>query len=204
MKTLIFAIRNTGWYAAVPVLVAALGCAGFFAVEQAGPTQLVIYYATFMRTIAPLFAAWWPLFVFKERVEGDGRELLYLLRPRGESATATLLAGAYVAVLTPLGILAATRRLPEAIDTPAAWGACVCSAALAFWVVFATRSSPLALLAAVAFGLFGQAAFARLVAAVVALVGPRPDADVLPWLAWLGLAVAMLLHGERLSRKFAG
>lgn len=204
MRRILYAVRNTGIHAAVPFAVAAVALVGFIAVKRAGNQAAATYYASFMRLIAPLFAAWWPLFVFKERVEGDGRELLYFLHPSGESATAIVLATAYLVLLLPLGMLASFWKAAALTDASSVWGACFSCAALAFWGVFATRSSPLALLFVVAFSLFGSSAFERVLAGLTAAMSAPWLASAARWAAWAALSALLLAHGERLSRRFTG
>lgn len=195
IRILRFSLANTGRYALVPPVVAALLLVGLFAVSRGSsgaPEATYVDYS--LRLLAPLFAAWWPLFAVKERIEGDGRELLYLLDPRGQAARAAALAGLFCALLVPFVALALSEGILPAATLPLALARCIFLAALAFWSAFLLRSSALALVVVLAFNVALSMQFERWAAGNG---GALFAAGI-----YVVVTLAMLVHGELLSRKF--
>lgn len=201
-----YAIANTGAYALVPPVVGGvLVPGGLLLVRAAGPAQSMVYAEYCAVYVVPLMAAWWPLFAFRERIEGDGRELLYLLKRGGESVTALLLVLVYAVILLPFVAIATTVAALPAASIVLMFVRVLFTASLSFWSSFALRSSSLALVLVFAFNIavgstmesfLGGAGRTALWAS-----GLLPAATVASYIA---LATLMLAHGEVTSRRFTG
>ncbi len=200
-----YELKNIGVYAFVPpVVVTVLLPAGFLWLRATNSTAAaVFYYAnTGLQLIAPLLAAWWMLFVTKERVEGDGRELLYLLRRKGESLTALILIGAYLALLSPFALLVVSSGHCDLSVLLIIYAWCLFLASLAFWTAFVFHSSPPALVAVLAFHIVMLPLLSALRAfGATAWSGGE---DVVPTLCLAIVSAGLLVHGEIRSRRFTG
>ena len=200
-----YALANTGVYAWVPPLaVGVLAPLGYVGVRSSGSLQATaVYLGLATGLIIPLLAAWWPVFVFKERIEGDGRELLYFLRPRGESIAAVLLIALYCLLLIPLGVIAHGDPAFELAGFAITVSRSVLIGAFAFWATFVTKSSPLALVAVLAFQMVGLGPLESVVAAASStMIGPQ-RANAIVMAVSLLLAAAAIIHGGLRSRIFS-
>jgi hypothetical protein len=207
--TVLYTLKNTRPYVFVPpVVVALLLPLGLLAVAAKGDDGAVgVYFSFCLNLLLPAFACWWPLFVWRDRLEGEGRELLYLLRRTGEGGTAALLIVGYCALLVPLAFAGMTT--PVGFSPTDAVLACARNAlliSLVFWASFVLSSGPLALVLAFGFSL----AVMHPLEYALESIGPtlsvksEPGIPILT-LGLYGLAsAAMLIHGEIRSRVFTG
>lgn len=192
-----FALANTGRYALVPPILLGLALpAGLLLVRIAGNPQLAQIYVFYVTTLfAPALAAWWPPFVFKERIEGDGRELLYLLRRNGEGWTALALALSHWLLLVPFVLVA--QGIPGFTDTLALLlvARCLFVTALTFCAAFLLRSSAIALIVGLAFNLV-------LMTPLEGAFESQPAAITVA--LYVVLAAVLFVVGETSSRRFIG
>lgn len=201
-----YSLTNTGAYALVPpVVVGLLLPVGFLAVNASGDTQAPsIFLSSCFGWLVPVLASWWPLFVSKERIEGDGRELLYFLKRRGESGTTVALAVFYWILLVPLVLMAVSKLGYTPMDILILFARCLFLAALAFWASFVFSSSPLALIVVLVFNL----ALMQPIERSLESLGPKlafGDASgrsIAAMLIYIAAGAVMLVHGEARSRTF--
>ncbi len=200
-----YSVSNIGWYALVPpVAVGLLLPVGLLLARSSANPQLAAVYVDFSaRLLAPAFAVWWPSFVFKERIEGAGRELLYYLRPSGEGATAFALAASYSALLVPFMLVASSAPDFSPPMMLLMLVRCFFVTSLTFCTAFVLQSSALALIIALLFNTAGMAPLEALVESLAPSVSGRG----MPFPAMATYAVlsaGMLWLGEVRSRRFTG
>jgi hypothetical protein len=201
------ALANCGGYALVPLVIVGLVLpAGLLAIRAGGAPQIApVYVEKCSALLIPALAAWWPAFAFKERIEGDGRELLYFLRRKGEGALALAIGLLYLVVAIPFTVVALGVEGFSASVMLLLAVRCVFVTSLAFSVAYVLRSSALGLVLAL---LFNMAAMNPLEAWVVTL---GPTAVDFMGLAESGTVTALyavaaavlLLTGEIRGRYFA-
>ncbi|MDF1543342.1 MAG: hypothetical protein P1P71_09535 [Anaerosomatales bacterium] len=201
-----YLLKNTGLYALVPpLIVAVLLPLGFTAIRSSGnvgASQVYLSYS--FRLLVPLVAAWWPLFVFKERLEGDGRELLYFLRPAGGAASTLVLLAAYSVLVAPLVAVALMSAGSSLGDVLVSYARCLLMVSMVFWASFVFRSSLVALVFALIFNLGAMAPLEQLLDSSGSILmsedgGAAPTATILFYVV---VSAAMLAHGELRSRRF--
>lgn len=148
-------MSNAGGYGLVPpIAVGLLLPMGLLLVERSRIPQLKPVYLDYaVRLLIPAFAAWWPSLAFKERIEGNGRELLYFLRRKGESVTALLIGLVYCLMLIPFASVALTRAQFAPTSLYLLIARCLFVTALTFFAAFALQSGVLALVLTVAVNL---------------------------------------------------
>jgi len=202
----LYSLMNTGANALVPpVVVGLLLPAGFLAVHASGDAQApAIFLSSCFGWLVPVLASWWPLFVSKERIEGDGRELLYFLKRRGESATAVTLVVSYWILLVPLVLLAVSKLGYAPLDVLILLARCLFLAVLAFWASFVFSSSPLALIVVLVFNLALMQPIERSVESLgpTLALGDAGGRSIAAMLIYVVAAAVMLVHGEARSRAF--
>jgi len=200
-----YAMSNIGWYAVVPpVAVGLLLPVGLLFVERAGiPALTVLYLDYAVGLLIPMLAAWWPPFVFKERIGGDGREVIYFLRRKGEGATALFLALLYWVLLVPFVLIALGTLLFTHDSIPLLLARCLFVTALAFFAAFAFQSGMIGFMLAVLVSLVvmppAEAAIADAARVLSATWG---TAALVTVVAYAVLSVALLWLGELRSRRF--
>jgi hypothetical protein len=146
-----------------------------------------------VRFVGPVFAAWWPTLVHRERIEGEGRELLYFLKPRGEAYTLLRLAVLYAATLAPLLMVGLT--VPEftvqmaALLVARSWLVMT----FCFCLAFVLGSSGLSVMAAIGFNAVGMPFIEQ---------GVEHPALLVPLYGLAGILLMAL--GEFTSRRFRG
>jgi hypothetical protein len=198
-------MANTGRYVLVPPIVVGLVLPGVLLLIRAGNTaQLSALYVEKCTTLLiPAVAAWWPPFVFKERIEGDGRELLYFLKREGEGMTALALGLCYLALTTPF-VLAASGTAGFAVTTVVLLAArCMFVTLLAFCAAFLLKSSAMGLVLALLFNMVAMVPLERLAeSGTVELGGAVTGGPAAAAAAYALLSVALLYAGEIRGRRF--
>ncbi|MGV8083234.1 MAG: hypothetical protein AB2L09_06355 [Coriobacteriia bacterium] len=201
-----YSVVNTGRYALVPPIAAGLLLpAGLLLSKTSKNLQIsLLYIELCTQMLLPALAAWWPSFVFKERIEGDGRELLYLLRRNGEGLTALVLGLSYWILLVPF--VAAALGTPgfSAATVPLLLLRCLFLASFVFCAAFFLRSGALALVLALLLNLTAMEPLEKFAGAAVSSSafqeGSGSHVSVI--LIYAILSIALLLLGEARSRRF--
>ena len=200
-----YSVQNIGPYAWVPtVVVGLLLPAGLLLARASANPQVASLYIRFSATLlAPAFAVWWPPFVFKERIEGDGRELLYFLKRKGQGLTALALALSYWVLLVPF--VAVALGVPDFSVPLVAMllARCLFLTAFAFCAAFVLHSSALALILALMLNMVAMMPLEGLADSLAPTVN-LGEAPVAALLLYAVLATALLWLGEARSRGFAG
>lgn len=203
----ISALANTGHYALVPPIVVGLFLPSVLLLLRSGgaPQLVPAYVEKCMTLLIPALAAWWPPFVFKERIEGDGRELLYFLRPRGEGLTALSLCVVYTSLSVPFVMTALATMGGSLVSAVLLAFRCTFMISLSFCVAFVLRSSSLGLVLALLFNMTAMMPLEESVGLHVAVgAGSSAGAQGLAIAAYLLLSGALLVIGEFRGRHFAG
>lgn len=201
------AIWSTGRYAIVPPVVTGVvlpaGLLLAHSSEVPEITMMYIDHAT--RLLIPALAAWWPAFVFKERIEGDGRELLYFLRRDGEGLVAFSLALLYWLLLVPFVVIALGTSYFPLAALPMLLARCFFVATLTFFAAFTLQSGVLSL---VLVWILNLVAMSPLESIVEASAQPtHTDLGILApsaIVAYMLLSAALLWFGRLKSRCFTG
>jgi hypothetical protein len=200
-----YSAANVGRYALVPPVLAGLVIpAGLLLVRTGVNPQLTPLYIDFSLTLMlPSLAAWWPPFVFRERIEGDGRELLYFLQRGDQGVTALALAVAYWVLLVPF-LVAAGDGLGAFI--PLLLARCLFLTSLAFCGAFVLRSSALALVLALLVNMLAMVPLESLTLASASALdtGGAGNTPVAALMLYAVLSVVLLGGGEIASRRFTG
>ena len=201
-----YSMANIGPYALLPpVAVGLLLPGGLLLVRTGTSPQLAEVYIDFvMRLLAPAIAVWWPSFVFKERLEGDGRELLYFLKRHGEAVTALALALYYWILLVPFVLVALGAPGFSVESVPPLLARCLFMTTFAFCASFVLHSSALALIIALLFNMIGMMPFEGLIQTFMSTGTIDTGTSVSTILPYAALSTMLLLFGEVRSRHFAG
>lgn len=198
-------VSSIGLFAlAPPIVVGLLLPAGLLFVRTVESPVLTTGYVNFSAALLiPAFAIWWPAFVFRERIEGDGRELFYFLGRKGSVATTLALALLYWVLLVPFVLVA--RGAPGYSTTlvPLLLGRCLFMTSLAFCAAFVLQSSALALILALLFNMTAmmplEALAEALAPAPIYSTGQHSESI---FLAYAVLTTTLLTLGEVRSRHF--
>lgn len=194
-------LANTGRYALVPPVVAGLILPGVLLLIRTGgaPQLAPAYIEKCVTLLLPAMAAWWAPFVFKERIEGDGRELLYFLRRNGEGTAALGLGALYLLLLAPF-VLVATGTPDFSANVVMLLAArCLFMNSLAFGAAYLLKSGALGLMLAL---LFNMVAMMPLESFAGSMVEPSLAASTTTVL-YIALSVSLLLIGEAKGRSFS-
>lgn len=199
-------MANTGRYALVPpVAVGILLPIGLLLVQRSGIAQLTMVYVDYAtRLMAPALAAWWPSFVFKERIEGDGKELLFFLRRKGAGTRAVFLAVLYWLLLIPFELVALGTPYVSLSSLTLVLARCLFMAAFGFFAAFALQSGVIALILATAVNLMGMAPMeAAIDTSGMARFGVAGGLGVdTATVLYVLLSAALFWLGELMSRRF--
>lgn len=202
-----YALANIGPYALVPLVCTGLLLpAGLLFAQASGGPQVSRIFLDFSVTLlAPALAAWWAPFVFKERIEGDGREVLYFLKRSGEGATALALALSYWALLIPLMLVANGTPGHSSATMALLLARCLFMTSLAFCAAYVLRSSALGLMLALVFNMLAMTPLEGLAASLApsAVLGAG-QLPVFPILLYAMGSTLLLGLGEATSRRFTG
>lgn len=201
----LYEMSTTGWYALVPPIAVGVGVPVglLLTIGSTLPQMTVPYLDQAVGFLIPVFAAWWPSFVFRERIEGDGRELLYFHRRKGEGATALMLGLSYWLLLAPFTVIATGTDYfgPNALALLLA--RCMFVVTLTFFAAFVFQSGVLALILAVLVNLAVMPWIEGPLSTAVLAGSPlRVGAIGVPAVYAL-FSVGFLWSGEMRSRRFA-
>jgi len=167
-----------------------------------GAVALSLYLHLCTNTGAPALAAWWPALVLRERLEGDGRELLYVLQPRGVG-TEILVIGLLNWVLLIPFVVTAHMMVPG-FSTGSALPMLARSfavTAVAFVGSVIMQSSALGLLLAMLAAFLALGPFESGMAMMLGLSEMAPPTTAL---AYFATSLALFCLGEERSRRFSG
>lgn len=198
-------VSGTGLYALVPpIVIGLLLPAGLLLTRTVESPALTIGYIDFSAALLiPACAVWWPAFVFKERIEGEGRELFYFLSRKGEMATALALALLYWVLLVPFVLVARGAPGFSMATVALLLVRCLFMTSLVFSAAFMLQSSALAHILALLFNMTAMTPLEALVEALAPVsiysIGQEP---MLIILLYVVLTIALLMLGEVRSRHF--
>lgn len=188
-------LKRTGLSGLVPLIVVGVMLPLGLLLSAAHVTAEIrgFYLDVSVRFVGPAFAAWWPALVHRERIEGEGRELFYLLKPRGEARTLLCLAVLYAATLAPLliaGLTVAEFTVQmAALLVARSWLVMT----FCFCLAFVLGSSALSVMAAIGFNAVGMPFIEQCV---------EHPAVLMPLYGLAGILLTAL--GEFTSRRFRG
>gem|GEM_PF-1797694 len=202
-----YAVAKIGPYALVPPIVVGVLLPAGLLLARTGGNPLVsrVYIDFSMTLLAPSLAVWWPPFVFKERIEGEGRELLYFLKRTGEGATALALALSYWVLLVPFLVVALGTPDFSSASVPLLLARCLFVTSFAFCAAFVLRSSALALILSLLFNMVAMVPLESLAELLAPTIGLDTGSgmSVSTILLYVALSAALLWFGEVRGRQFA-
>jgi len=199
-------LANTGWFAYVPpAVVAVILPALLLAVGAVGLQQLTMVFVEKCSTfLIPGLAAWWPAFACKERIEGEGRELLYFLRRGGAGVELLAMSLTYVALTVPFIAVSAGDGWITFGSALVLGSRCLFVATLTFCAAYLLSSSALALVIALLFSMVAmvplEAAVTSFVAKGEAAVSAGAAAEIIA--GYCVVAGLLLAVGSLRSRRF--
>lgn len=197
----VYLLESAGRLGLVPVLITGvlLPVGALAATRVADPMLGTLYIDTCLQLLLPAMAAWWPPFAFRERIEGDGRELLHLMHPRGESLTALSLAVAYVALCVPFAAVIWGQPSVTGESLALLTLRCLFMSALAFCSAAVLRSSALGLILSLLVNMLAMAPAESALAGV--LGAERPELSTA--LFYTAAFALLLIAGEVRTRRFS-
>lgn len=201
------ALSNTGAYALVPpIVVGVLLPAGLLIARTGATPQIGVVYIDLAARLLPALAAWWPAFAFRERIEGDGRELLYFLKRNGEAGIALALALLFWVLLVPFGLAASGVQGHTLSTLVLVMARALFMTTFVFAAGYLLRSSALALILALLFNFVGMVPLESFVHSLTSS-DPLVTGGAIPasLIVFYGVISAiLLLVGEARSRRFSG
>lgn len=198
-----YSVSNIGWYSLVPpIIIVVLLPAGLLLARTGASPQVARIYVEFSMTLVAALAVWWPPFVFKERIEGEGREILYFLKPRGEGATALALGVSYWILLAPFMLVARGTPGFSAASVPLVLARCLFVTSLVFCLAFVLRSSALALILALLVNVAAMVPLENLTRSLMPAGRLGDEVAVAAVLFYAVSSAALLWLGEIRGRHF--